>query len=140
MLSVKQRNGMRGVFLVAAELSRIGYSVALTARNAAGADLMVFSPSTAKAHSIDVKTNAKRANFWLVGESAREMSSDSHFYVFVNISNAKDGGEQIDYYVVPSDVVAREMVVEKQRNSTWYSFPLEHAKSYRNKWSVLGKE
>ena len=140
MLAIKQRNGMRGVFLVAAELSRIGYSVALTARNAAGADLLVFSSSTAKAQSIEVKTNAKRANFWLVGERAREMSSDSHFYVFVNISKVKDGGELFDYYIVPSEVVAREMVVEKQKKSTWYSFPLEHAKSYKNKWSALGKE
>ena len=129
---------MRGVFLVAAELSRHGFNVALTARNAAGADLMIFSASTARARSIEVKTNARRANFWLVGERAREMSSDSHFYVFVNISNTKDGGELFEYFVVPSGVVAIKTVVEKNKASTWYSFPLKHAEPYRNKWLSLG--
>jgi hypothetical protein len=59
---------MRGVFLTAAELSKHGYTVSPTARNAAGADLLVFTPSNAQAFSIDVKTNARRATFWLVGE------------------------------------------------------------------------
>ena len=42
MTADRQRGGIRGVFLVAAELSRLGYSVALTARNTAGADLLVL--------------------------------------------------------------------------------------------------
>ena len=140
MLSIRQRNGMRGVFLVAAELSRHGLNVELTPRKAAGTDPMPFSASTARARSIEVKTNARRANFWLVGERAREMSSDSHFYVFVNISNTKDGGELFEYFVVPSDVVAKKTIVQKHEKSTWYSFLLDHADPYRNKWLSLGKE
>jgi hypothetical protein len=130
---------MRGVFLVAAELSRLGYSVALTARNAAGADLMVFSEGTAKAHSIEVKTNSKRGNFWLVGEKSLKVSSGSHFYVLVNISSPEDRGELVEFYVVPSRVVARKTVVQKRETSTWYSFSLKHAEPYRGKWSQLGK-
>jgi len=140
MTTDRQRGGMRGVFLVAAELSRLGYSVALTARNAAGADLMVFSEGTAKAHSIEVKTNSKRANFWLVGERALKVSSRSHFYVLVNISSQKDRGELFEFYVVPSGVVARKTVVQKRETSTWYSFSLKHAEPYRDKWSQLGRQ
>jgi len=131
---------MRGVFLVAAELSRLDYNVALTARNAAGADLMVFSEDTAKAYSIEVKTNSKRANFWLVGEKALKVSSGSHFYVLVNISSPKDRGDLFEFYVVPSGVVARKTVVQQRATSTWYSFSLKHAEPYRDKWSQLGEK
>jgi hypothetical protein len=43
-----------------------------TARNAAGADLLVFAANSAQARSIDVKTNARRANFWLVSKGVRK--------------------------------------------------------------------
>ena len=138
MASSKQRSGLRGVYLVAAELSRLGYSVAPTARNAAGADLLVFDPRTARAASIEVKTNAKRANFWLVGEPARTNRSPSHFYAFLNISTPRNGGEEHEYYLVPSEVVAKETVVKHSgTGSVWCSFALKSAKKFRNAWSQL---
>ena len=133
----KQHTGLRGVFLVAAELSRLGYNVAPTARNAAGADLLVFDPATARAASIDVKTNAKRDNFWLVGDKPPKACSPSHFYVFLNISMSKAGGEVYEYYVVPSDVVVRETIVERSPGSIWYSFKLKSAEQYRDAWKQL---
>lgn len=124
--------------MVAAELSRLGYSVAPTARNAAGADLLVFDPATDRAASIDVKTNAKRASFWLVGPSVKDRHSPSHFFAFVNISVANGGGELFEYYLVPSEVVARETVVEPSRKgSVWYAFYLKSALAYRDAWAQL---
>jgi len=124
--------------LVAAELSRLGYSVAPTARNAAGADLLVFDPTTARAASIEVKTNAKRANFWLVGERTKTSGSPSHFYAFLNISTPRGGGEVYEYYLVPSEVVAQETVVQRSSTgSIWYSFMLKSAEKYRDGWSQL---
>jgi hypothetical protein len=138
MASSKQRGGLRGVYLVAAELSRLGYSVAPTARNAAGADLLIFDPGTARAASIEVKTNAKRANFWLVGEPAKTSRSPSHFYAFLNISTPRSGGEEHDYYLVPSGVVAKETMVKRSSTgSIWYSFTLKSAEKYRDAWSQL---
>src|SRR3989442_1830950 len=138
MASSRQRGGLRGVYLVAAELSRLGYSVSPTARNAAGADLLVFDPGTARAASIEVKTNAKRANFWLVGKRAKASRSPSHFYAFLNISTPRIGGEEHEYYLVPSEVVAKETVVKHSgTGSVWYSFTLKSAKKFRNAWSQL---
>ena len=134
----RQRGGLRGVYLVAAELSRLGYSVSPTARNAAGADLLVFDPGTARAASIEVKTNAKRANFWLVGKRAKASRSPSHFYAFLNISTPRGGGEVYEYYLVPSEEVAQKTVVERSRTgSIWYSFTLKSAEEYRDAWSQL---
>ena len=138
MANTRQRSGLRGVYLVAAELSRLGYSVAPTARNAAGADLLVFDRETARAASIEVKTNAKRANFWLVGDPAKARCSPSHFYAFLNISTPRGGGEVHEYYLVPSEVVARETSVDPAKTgSIWYSFTLKSAEPYHNAWSQL---
>jgi hypothetical protein len=139
MVQSKQRTGLRGVYLVAAELSRLGYSVAPTARNAAGADLLVFDPDTARVASIDVKTNAQRARFWLVGERAQKCWSATHFYVFLNISMLRGGGEVYEYYVVPSKTVARKTAVDHRTTGTvWYSFALNAAQQYRDDWKQLG--
>jgi hypothetical protein len=129
---------MRGVYLVAAEMSRLDFSVAVTARNAAGADLLVFIPDSARTASIEVKTNAKRAGFWLLSKRALTCFSPSHFYVFLNISTSRDGGEVYEYYVVPSEVVARETTVDRRKTgSVWYSFSLKSAQRYRDAWSKL---
>jgi hypothetical protein len=126
--------GIRGVYLVAAELSRLGFAVAPTARNAAGADLLIFEAESAQARSIDVKTNSSGTNFWLVGKGARRMQSRTHFYVFLKVSSAKGGGEVFKYFVVPSKMVARKTVKE----GMWYSFSERSAQPYRDKWSLLG--
>jgi len=134
----RQKSGLRGVYLVAAELSRLGSSVAPTARNAAGADLLVFDPDTARAASIEVKTNARRANFWLVSKRAKTCRSPSHFYAFLHISTPRGGGEVYEYYLVLSDVVAKDTIVEhSSTGSIWYSFTLKSAEKYRDAWSQL---
>jgi hypothetical protein len=134
----QHHNGVRGVYLVAAEVSRLGYGVAPTARNAPGADLLVYAANSAQARSIDVKTNAGRRSYWLMGKSARHTTSPTHFYVFLNISSTEGGGEVFEYYVVPSRVVARGTVVERGSAHAWYSFELKKAKPYRDRWSLLG--
>ena len=68
------------------------------------------------------------------------MSSETHYYAFVNISEHKDGCEQFDYYIVPSTYVASNVLIENGKNSTWYSFSLNNAKNYKDKWAVLGEE
>jgi len=137
MADSKQRNGMRGVFLTAAELSKYGYTVAPTARNSAGADLLVFTPANARAFSIDVKTNARRANFWLVGPHACERISDSFYYVFLNIVQKKDA-ERFDFYVVPSKVVAEKVLIQKGPKHTFWAFELKHAERFQDRWKVFG--
>ena len=63
MASKAQISGMRGVFLVAAELARIGLIVSPTSRSARGVDLLVTSADGTRAFSVEVKsaTVAKRA-------------------------------------------------------------------------------
>lgn len=129
-----QQTGMRGVFLVAAELVGQGFVVSTTSRNAMGADLLVTDAACQRAYSVQVKTNAKPASFWLVSEKARQLASPTHFYVFVNLRES-DGAHE--YYVVPSKVVAAKMRVDKRKRSTWYGFEKRVAEKYHNAWGVL---
>lgn len=131
----KQNTGMRGVFLVAAELSRLGYIVSPTSRSAFGADLLVTDKDCKKAFSVQVKTNAKTFNFWLLNKHSKETISRSHIYVFVNL---RKGGSEIEFFVVPSKVVSKKMYTQKTGKYTWYSFSYEDALAHKDKWKVFG--
>lgn len=140
MAAVKQLTGMRGVYLVAAELSRLGFIASPTSRSAIGADILVTDQACARTYAVQVKTNAKTFNFWLVGAKAKTYHSENHIYVLVNIRPDKDG-ETIEYYVVPSRVVAEKTVYSKsatQRQSEWYQFNLPDAIQFKNDWSIFG--
>ena len=135
-----QLTGMRGVYLVAAELSRLGFIASPTSRSAIGADILVTDQKCARTYSVQVKTNAKTFGFWLVGAKAREIQSKTHMYVLVNLRRTKTG-ENIEYYVVPSKVVAARMVSavsKSEAKSEWHQLNMSEAAPYRDKWSVFG--
>ena len=62
---------MRGVYLVGAELSKTGFIVSPTSRSAIGADLLVTDKKCKWAYSVQVKTNARTFNFWLIGNRGK---------------------------------------------------------------------
>jgi len=135
MILKTQLTGMRGVYLVAAELSRLGFIASTTSRSAIGADILATDQKCQLTYSIQVKTNATTFNFWLLNKGAEKIKSSSHLYVFVNLRSM---GE-IEYYIVPSLEVADKTKVEKSRTgSIWYSFSLQNAKKYKDKWSIFG--
>ncbi len=68
-MASKQQTGMRGVYLVAAELASRDFVVSPTSRSAIGADLLVTDHTCRRAHSVQVKTNARPATFWLLSRS-----------------------------------------------------------------------
>ena len=129
----KHMTGMRGVYLVAAELSRLGFIASPTSRSAIGADILATNQSCTKAFSVQVKTNASSFGFWLLGKKAKTMVSRTHIYVLVNIRSKKDG-ETIEYFVVPSKIVAEKMILSE----TWCQLNIIHAKPYQDKWSSFG--
>ena len=135
MASKGQMTGMRGVYLVAAELSRIGFIVSPTSRSAIGADLLVTDQKCKRAYSVQVKTNARTFNFWLIGKNVKETVSDTHIYAFVNIRNSKRDGERTEYFVVPSKQVSKVAIHE----GDWPNIPREKILKYENDCSVFGK-
>jgi len=136
MASERQLTGMRGVYLVAAEFSRLGFIVSPTSRSAIGADILVTDQQCSRAYSVQVKTNAKTFNFWLLNKKSKELVSPTHIYVLVSI---RKKGDQIEYFVVPSHVVSEKMTIEKEGKSTFSSFAYKDTKVYEDKWSIFGE-
>lgn len=134
-----QLTGMRGVYLVAAELAKRGYIASPTSRSAAGADLLVTDASMKRAFSVQVKTNGKAARFWLVGKHAGAVASNAYVYVFVNIKPKRTGPDEIDYFVVPSKSVKKHVIYGKAKStgSEWYTFWCKDAERFRDGWSVF---
>ena len=102
MSLTKQLTGMRGVYLVAAELSRLGFLAASTSRSAIGADILATDQECKRTYSVQVKTNAKTFGFWLVGAKVDATVSDTHVYVLVNILSNKAGKSSILLFQVLS--------------------------------------
>src|SRR5579871_2106449 len=125
--------GMRGVYLVAAKLSENGIVVAPTSRSARGADLLATDPDCRKAFSVQVKTNARTFAFFLVGEHASKVSSDSHIFVLVNLRP-----KATDYFVVPSRLLAP--LVKPPSNKTGSQFWAVYARDierFRDRWDIF---
>ena len=135
MASKHQQTGMRGVYLAAAELSARGYVVSPTSRGAFGADLLVTDASCNRAYSVQVKTNASTFSFWLLSKKAMDLVSPSHIYILVNL---RKGGQEPEFYIVPSKILASKIRVQTRPSSTFYSFANnEFAGKYRDKWGLF---
>jgi hypothetical protein len=109
---------MLGVYLAAAELTNRGFIVSPTSRSAAGADLLVADQQCQRAFSVQVKTQRKAANYWLVGSQARKINSPTHIYVFINLK----GDHRPEYLVVPSSVVADKTCAQKAKTKSKSTF------------------
>ena len=139
MTSKAQLSGMRGVYLVAAELTRLGFIVSPTSRSAQGADLLVTDPDCRRAFSVQVKTGTNYYTSWWVNEQAKERQSESHIYVFINLRQTKKRGEEHEFYVVPSRAVSDKMRYGKTGGAEGYEFFMADAKPYKDKWSLFGE-
>jgi len=130
-----QLTGMRGVYLVAAELSRLGFIASPTSRSALAADILVTDQACQRSFSVQVKSNAEAANFWLVGEHT--VVSSTHVYVFVNL-HSKKGAVHPEYFIVPSSVVKDHTVHSKHPKADFYSVYRKDIVGYKDKWDVFG--
>ena len=132
MAAKGQMTGMQGVYLVAAELTRLGLIVSVTSRNARGVDLLATDHSYKKTWSIQVKTSWKPVSSWPIGKHYKSEGSETHVYVFVNFR----GEEKPDYYVVPSRIVATEAKSYDRPKGPWHGF--KRGKRKVNDWSIFG--
>jgi hypothetical protein len=135
MAAKGQMTGMLGTYLAAAELTNKGLIVSVTSRSAKGADLLATDQSCEKAWSIQVKTNRKAAGFWLLSAGYEVIASASHIYIFINLL----GDKRPDYYIVPSNQVAKYGRKSKaSTGSVWYEFHREDAEKYKERWTIFG--
>ncbi len=126
---------MRGVYLVAAELTRLSFIVSPTSRSALGADLLVTDQKCKRAFSVQVKTNARTFGFWLLGKKAKETVSATHIYVLVNIRNSVRSGERTEFFGVRSKTIARRGF----HSGNWQNISRSKILDRENDWAAFGK-
>jgi hypothetical protein len=133
-----QLTGMRGVYLVASELCRIGLIASPTSRSAISADILATDQECMNTYSVQVKTNASTFNFWLLNKKSKTLVSDNLIYVLVNIRNKKTG-EEIEYFILPSRVIAEKMqsAIQGKKGSEWHSFDYKNALPFKDKWELF---
>ena len=136
MASRQQMTGMRGIYLVAAELSRLGFVAFPTSTSAIGADILVTDQTCQSTFSVQIRTNARTFDFWLLTSKTGTFASKNHVYVLVNLRSG-NSGERIEYFVVPSEVIADNCKYRKDKDSEWWFIELKDVEEYRNKWSVF---
>lgn len=140
-------SGVAGEYFVAAELSRRGYLASITLRNTKGVDILCSNSDATKTVAIQVKTNRRSNREWVLNQKAESFYAHNHFYVFVNLHDDK---QQPDYFIVPSEVVARFV---KDTHASWLASPGKNGRAhldntlrkfadlneeYRNRWDFLG--
>jgi hypothetical protein len=113
MASNKQVTGMRGVYLVAAELSKHGFITSPTSRSAHAADILATDAECKRAFSVQVKTKSTKASYWLLHRDDKRFVSDSHIYVFVNI---RGDGVAAEFFIIPSKAVANKGMLSGLEN------------------------
>ena len=137
MAGQNQLTGMRGVYLVAAELSQRGFVASPTSRSAKGADILVTDRRCLHSFSVQVKTNASTFSFWLLNSDAKEMVSPTHIYVFVNL-RSKKSVEENEFFVVPSKFVAENAFYQEAKTgSKWWSISRDSVIKYRDNWALF---
>jgi hypothetical protein len=96
--------GAAGVHFVSGELTRLEHIALQTVKNTKGIDIVVSDSDFNKTAYLQVKTNANKYDFWLVGKPS---VGEKTFYVFVNLlSNEKN--QRPEYYIVHSSKVQTE--------------------------------
>lgn len=95
-------SGIAGEYFVAAELSRRGFTAAITLRNTRGADILATKQDSKRSATIQVKCAQRKATEWLLDKSDEVSKGLNHFYVFV----ALNGLGAPSYYIVSGKAVA----------------------------------
>ena len=126
--------GNIGLFYVCYRLSRLGWNVMPTARNAKGIDIVIFSQDAVTTHTVQVKALSQRSPVPLGGNL--EGIFGDFFIICRNV--ASDTPEC--FVLKPAEVRALAHTGEKDgRISNWLQ-PKQYATSqYADKWDRIGK-
>ena len=134
-MNKKQKSGLRGTHLAAAELIRNEMNAFLTSRNSKGADIIVSDEDGIRQIGVQVKTNTTQS-FFTIGEPKKD---ERYFYVLVDI-HEKGGVEKIRYFVFPSTemekIVRHDITCPKFEQWNIY-LKDPRLEKFENRWNLI---
>lgn len=130
-----QTVGNIGLFYVCYRLSRMGWNVLPTSRNAKGVDLVIYSSDAKKTLTIQVKALSKQDPVPL-GPSLDNLIAD---FVVVCTHVVKPGTEPVCFVLKPKEVHDLVAVNEKDGKKSHWLQPKQYAvEKFRDKWNRIG--
>jgi len=131
----KQTVGNIGLFYVCYRLSRMGWNVLPTSRNAKGVDLVIYSNDDQKTLTIQVKALSNQLPVGL-GSSLDNLIAD---FVVVCTHVVKPGAEPVCFILEPKEVRDLAVVNEKDGKKYYWLQPKQFAvDKFRDKWNRIG--
>jgi hypothetical protein len=127
-----QLTGNSALYHAARELSRRGWHVAITSRNARGADLYAASADESVVHPVQSKGLAKRMPVPL-GISLERLRS--HWWIITTFAN---DATPICYIMTLDEVKARAKCNQTGAEAYWLQPPEYDVPEYREAWDRLG--
>jgi len=137
----KHNSGMRGVYLVAAELSRNpGLVVTVTARNGQGADILAYHTRNRRSFAIQVKTNTHGSrsvlrSFWLTGSYPIDVTPRKDFVWILVADHTVEHNEPPEFWVVPDSLMLP--AVTRPKGKGWPSVSRINIEQTANAWSIF---
>jgi len=127
-----QTVGNVGLYYVAYRLSRLGWNVMPTARNARGIDLLIYSNSANLKLAIQVKALSK-ANPVPLGPHLEHVASD-YWVICRNVAT-----EPECFILTPAEVSRRAHRGEKEGRVSYWLQPRDYAtEEFRDRWDRIG--
>lgn len=125
--------GNVGLFYVCYRLSRRGWNVMPTARNARGIDIVIYSQNASRTHTVQVKTLSKRAPVPLSGNLDRLFGD-----FFVICRNAVTDAPEC-FVLRPDEVRTRAHRGEKEGRVSYWLQPKDYAaEEFHEAWDRIG--
>ncbi len=122
------------MFYVCYRLSRLGWNVMPTARNAKGIDILIYSEDAARTHTIQVKTLSRRSPVPLGGKLDGLLGD-----FFVICRNVALGTPEC-FVLTPAEVRGLAHRGEKDDKISFWLQPKQYdAPRFRDKWDRIGK-
>ncbi len=125
--------GNVGLYYVCYRLSRFGWNVMPTARNARGIDVLIYGQDAIRIHTIQVKALSKRNPVPLGGNLDRLMGD-----FLVVCRNVRTDAPEC-FVLLPSEVRALAHRGEKDGRISYWLQPGQYAQdNFREAWSRIG--
>ncbi len=126
-----QVTGNTGMFYVCYQLSKMGWNVMPTARNAKGVDIIAYNSDTTKMISIQVKALSTKTSV-LLGRTLDKVLGD--FWIIVNDI------EKIPqtFIMLPDEVKERAHKGKGKSGKNTYWIPIKEYTEFQDRWDRIG--
>lgn len=123
----RQITGNVGLYYVSYKLSRMGWNVMTTSRNAKGVDIMAYNEDVKIIHKIQVKSYTERQAI----SFGNKVEIFSDFYVIVTYVYKKP----VVYLLKGSEV---EPLIRKQKEQNWLEIEDYEKNEFLENWEKIG--